>query len=109
MSLFGHSGIMGNRQSAYDCAKVASLIHMPMECVIILDLTGTFAWLSGFSVELSIHSDVWCPELGGLIPKLRTRYPERNSKRVQVTKRKMSNEKKRKKRRSKAETKTSEE
>jgi hypothetical protein len=41
--------------------------------VIILDLTGTFAWLSGFSVELSIHSDVWCPEIGGLIPKLRTR------------------------------------
>ncbi|ELU06552.1 hypothetical protein CAPTEDRAFT_212220 [Capitella teleta] len=40
--------------------------------VIILDLTGTFAWLSGFSVKLSIHSDVWCPEIGGLIPKLRT-------------------------------------
>ncbi|ELU17380.1 hypothetical protein CAPTEDRAFT_191161 [Capitella teleta] len=42
--------------------------------VIILDLTGTFAWLSSFSVELSTHSDVWCPEIGGLIPKLRTHF-----------------------------------
>ncbi|ELU14108.1 hypothetical protein CAPTEDRAFT_216318 [Capitella teleta] len=33
-----------------------------LSSVIILDLTGTFAWLSGFSVELSIHCDVWCPE-----------------------------------------------
>ncbi|ELT93434.1 hypothetical protein CAPTEDRAFT_213738 [Capitella teleta] len=45
-----------------------------LSSVIILDPAGTFAWFSGFSVELSIHSDVWCPELGGLIPKLRTHF-----------------------------------
>ncbi|ELU17180.1 hypothetical protein CAPTEDRAFT_201063 [Capitella teleta] len=55
-------------------ANLPYMYRSPKMCGIVrLDLTGTFAWLSGFSVELSIHSDVWCPEIGGLIPKLRTR------------------------------------
>ncbi|ELU18766.1 hypothetical protein CAPTEDRAFT_218496 [Capitella teleta] len=51
--------------------------------IVRLDLTGTFAWLSGFSVELSIHSDVWCPELGGLIPKLRTQIEDINKEKLE--------------------------
>ncbi|ELT87857.1 hypothetical protein CAPTEDRAFT_196281 [Capitella teleta] len=55
-------------------ANLPYMYRSPKMCGIVrLDLTGTFAWLSDFSVELSIHSDVWCPEIGGLIPKLRTR------------------------------------